>query len=1053
MLSLAWPIQLSHFSGWSALALIVALGVPIVWLGMRSLAGLGKTRKWTAIVVRMLVIILLVLILGGITWTRIARDVHVMVLRDASESTNQVQTFPGASLDESVNQFLRDASKVADTTGKRAADRIGVISFSDRAFVDSVADMTLQLDARAIRERGSGTDVASAIQLGLATLRKDAMHRMLLIWDGNQTTGDIEAALSAAAAARVPIDVMPLTYDVRNEVMVDRIVAPTWKRENEPFTLEVYLSSTNPGLTNGTLTVTHQGLPMDLDPTQSGVQSTRRVQLKTSPPANVERVQVPALADAGVHQFRAVFEADDASQQAGVNVGSPRNRKVTDTLAANNAATAFTFVRGKGRILYIDNVAQGGGAILRQALARQGIEMDATRMRVDQFPAGAVELQNYDAVVLANVPRGPGGITDDQGKMLATYVHDMGGGLVVIGGPDALGAGGWQGTELEKVLPLDMDVPAQRQIPKGALALIMHSCEMPDGNYWGIQCGIKAVEVIHARDEVGVLSWGAGGTVWDYPLAAKEDGSKVIAALKNMAFGDMPDFDDAMRQALEGGNNSKGLIASDARSKHMIIISDGDPNPPGPDLIKKAVDNQITISTVSVFPHDQSAGGLPPTMRRIADQTGGRAYGPINGNFAQLPQIFIKEATVVRRSLIQEDNAGIAVKNAPSASEVVKGIGDQLPGRVFGFVLSTKKNSPQVEVPLVAGDQNDPLLAHWQAGLGRSLVFTSDAQKVWSADWVGSTVFDKFWAQAVRQVARPAESADFDVQVSNSGGKGKIIVEAVNKDNQFRSGLTIRGTVVGPDMKPAEVRLVQTGPGVYETDFNAPDPGNYVVGLSYVGADQQQGILRSGTVVNTSPELRDLRSNVTLLNQIAERTGGRVISPFKPESAALFTRDGLIQRNAPMPVWDLLLPVLIALLLLDVAIRRIAWDRASLEKAYASAIGYVRSFTTTRKVETTESLDALRRVRTGQAAKTEASASSAPPPIPTPSPTTKFEAKEQVSGDITNIVGGATQQPIPKAPKKSSATPPQTAATDTTGSLLEAKRRAQQKMKEQEDGK
>ncbi len=1051
MLALTSPIQLSHFSGWFALLLIALLAVPIVLLGIKSLAGLGPVRKWTSIVVRLIVIGLLVVILGGITWTRQAKDVHVMVLRDTSESTNQVKNYPEASLDESVNEFLKAASKNGEQTNKQASDRIGVISFSDRAFVDSVADTTLRLDARAIRERGSGTDVAGAIQLGLATLHKDAMHRLVLIWDGNQTTGDLEAALNAAASARVPIDVMPLTYDVRNEVMVDRLIAPTWKRENEPFTLEVYLSSTNEGITTGTLTVTHQGLPMDLDASIAGVQPTRRVELKKGPPANVERIQVPPLADAGVHQFRAIFEADDTSKQGGVTLGNPKNAAKTDTIAANNAATAFTFVRGKGRILYIDNVAEGRGKFLREALKRQGIEMDEARSRVDQFPAGAVELQNYDAVVLANVPRGPGGLTDDQGKALAMYVHDMGGGLVVIGGPDALGAGGWQGTELEKILPLDMDVPAQRQIPKGALALIMHSCEMQDGNYWGIQCGIKAAEVLNARDEVGVISYGMGGSVWDYPLAVKEDGSKVIAALKNMAFGDMPDFDDSIRLALDGGKGGKGLIASDARSKHMIIISDGDPAPPRQDLIQKALSNSITISTVSVYPHDQSANGLPPTMRQIADQTGGRAYGPINGNFSQLPQIFIKEATVVRRSLISEDKEkGLAVKNAPSGSEVLKGIGDQIPSRVWGMVLSSKKQSPQVEVPLVAGPQNDPLLAHWQSGLGRSLVFTSDAHSVWASEWVGSTVFDKFWAQAVRQVARPAESADFDVQVSNSGGKGKIIVEAVNKENQFRSGLTIRGTVVGPDMQPHEVRLVQTGPGVYESTFDAPDPGNYVVGMSYSGGDKQQGILRSGTVVNTSPELRDLKSNVTILNQIAERTGGRVISPFQAESVALFSRDGLVQRNAPMPVWDLLLPFLIALLLLDVAVRRIAWDWASIQKGYAGAINYIKSFTTTRKVETTGSLDALRRVRSEISTKTP-SATSSKAASQAPVSTMKFEAKEQVSGDITKVVGGASDKPIPPAPQKQSPQKP-SAATDTTSNLLAAKRRAQEKIREQEDG-
>ena len=1062
MLALSLPIQFSYFYGWFALALFAALAVPIVLLGRSSMAGLGPVRKWTSIGLRLLLLLLLVLILGGIQWTRRATDVHVVVLRDISESTNQVQNYPGPSLDDSVNDYLKAASKNNADTDKKPGDRIGVISFSDRAYVDSVADPDLRLDARAVRERGTGTDVAAAIQLGLATLQRDTLQRLVLLWDGNATTGDLEAALNAASAAHVPIDVMPLKYDVRNEVMVDRFIAPTRKRENEPFTLEIYLTSTNAGDTTGRLTVTHQGLPMDMDPAQAGLQGSRQVTLR--PGQNVERIQVPPLVEAGVHQFRSVFEADDPAQQAGTTVGGgggggKSGRIKSDTLTANNAASAFTFVSGRGKVLYIDNTQAGKGEVLRSALVTEGIEFDDTRTRVDQFPTSAVELQNYDAVILANVPRGPGGITDEQGRALAGYVHDLGGGLVVIGGPDALGAGGWQGTRLEEILPVDMDVPAKRAIPKGALVLVMHSCEMPDGNGWGIQCGIKAAEVLNSRDEIGVVSFGGGGSVWDYPLTPKDDGSKIFAALKNMALGDMPSFDESVRLALQGGRGSKGLVDSDARNKHMIIISDGDPQAPANDLIQLANDKKITISTVSVYPHDLSAQGLPPTMRDIAKRTGGRAYGPINGNFSQLPQIFIKEATIVRRSLIQEDGEkGFAVKRAASASDVLAGLGDTLPATTAGYVLSTKKANPLVEVPLVVGKENDPLLALWQTGLGKSLVFTSDAQPVWATQWVASSVFSKFWAQNIRAVARPAESADFETRVTNSGGRGKIIVEAVNKENEFRNGLAIRGSVLGPDNEPREVRLVQTAPGTYEGEFDAAEAGNYVVGLSYTGPDSQSGTLRSGTVVNSSPELRELKSNEAVLRQIADRTGGRVLSSFDAQTAALFDRQGLIRRDAPMPVWDLLLPFAIALLLLDVAARRIAWDADTFRRGYAGALNYVRSFTTPRKVETTGSLDALRSVREktaaitapGKSAPPASGAPGAPPAVPDRS--RKFEATGPVAGDITKVVGGATgESKIRRQPEDKPK--PAAPGEPTTNSLLEAKRRAQQKIREKEEGR
>jgi uncharacterized membrane protein len=658
---------------------------------------------------------------------------------------------------------------------------------------------------------------------------------------------------------------------------------------------------------------------------------------------------------------------------------------------------------------------------------------------------------------------------EEQQRMLASYVHDMGGGLVMIGGEDAFGAGGWQGSKLEEVLPVNMDVPAQRQMPKGALVMIMHSCEMPDGNYWGEQCALKAVETLSARDEIGVISYdwgkarnqnwgaagaGAGGSQWDFPLQEKGDGSKVTAAIKNMQLGDMPSFDDSMDVALNGINGVGGLIRSNARQKHVIIISDGDPQRPNDSLVQQYIKAQVSVSTVSVYPHDRSDQGLPPTMQMIAKTLKGRAYGPIDTNPNQLPQIFIKEATVVRRSLIYEEKKGIPLKLPPSLSEIVKGI-SEFPD-VYGMVLTSRKNNPQIEVPIVAGKNNDPILAQWQTGLGRAAVFTSDAHNKWAANWVGSPMYSKFFAQLVRAVARPPMSADFDVQTTQTAdGKGKITVEALTKDSSFLNFLSIGGTVVGPDMKPMNVRLVQTGPGTYEGEFDADQAGNYVAVMNYRGAGDKAGVMLSGMAVNSSPELRDLKSNDAMLKRVADATGGRILPPFDAASADLFTREGLAPTASPLPIWDILIPILLALIITDVAVRRIAWDWNATKRFAHATADKVRGFTVIRKVESRETLDALKRVRE-EVAETRfnvdaESATAAPSPraeAPRPDPRAKFEAKG-VEGDITQVVGGATAKPIPPPPKKIE--PKGAPAPGAhTGSLLEAKRRAQQKIKERE---
>ena len=274
--ALAWtsPVHLEYFRWYTALLLFVAIGAPIVLLGMRSLSGLGPVRKWVAIGARLAVLLLFILILGGIRWVRQHKTVEVMALRDVSPSTIHVRNFPGETLQKAIEDYLTTLSK---DPGKKPKDTIGLIRFQDQASVDAMPAEVLRYDTRAIPRKGSGTDASAAIQLALATMGKDAMHRLLLIWDGNQTAGDIEGAIAQASSQGVPIDVMPLKYDVQNEVMIERMVAPAVKRENEPYTIDVIIRSTNAIAVTGKLTVLHQGRPMDLDPSTPELDAARRI--------------------------------------------------------------------------------------------------------------------------------------------------------------------------------------------------------------------------------------------------------------------------------------------------------------------------------------------------------------------------------------------------------------------------------------------------------------------------------------------------------------------------------------------------------------------------------------------------------------------------------------------------------------------------------------------------------------------------------------------------------------------------------------------------------
>ena len=126
------------------------------------------------------------------------------------------------------------------------------------------------------------------------------------------------------------------------------------------------------------------------------------------------------------------------------------------------------------------------------------------------------DLQPFDAVVLANVPRSTNEnvhFTDDQIDMLVRNTQQMGAGLVMLGGPNSFGAGGWTGTELEKAMPVDFQIKNAKVVPRGALVMLMHASEIAEGNHWQKVIAKEAIKTLGTQDYCGILHW-SGNEQW-----------------------------------------------------------------------------------------------------------------------------------------------------------------------------------------------------------------------------------------------------------------------------------------------------------------------------------------------------------------------------------------------------------------------------------------------------------------------------------------------------------------------------------------------------------
>ncbi|MGC4005681.1 MAG: VWA domain-containing protein [Pirellulales bacterium] len=314
-----------------------------------------------------------------------------------------------------------------------------------------------------------------------------------------------------------------------------------------------------------------------------------------------------------------------------------------------------------------------------------------------------------------------------------------------------------------------------------------------------------------------------------------------------------------------------------AAIKHMLVLTDGQSAGTGyPDLVRDMRKQGITVSTVAV-----GDGADVQLLQEMARVGGGRFHFAKSAK--TLPRIFQQEARKISRPLIYENPAGFGViRKYPH--EMLKGI-DGSPPALTGYIRTTVKTNPLVEVALVAAEPRDAgaeseryntLLASWTYGLGKSVVWTSDAGQRWANRWSNQWGdYDRFFSQMVRWAMRPSgDTGKFQVVTETKDGRGRLIVTALDQEDRFLNFLNFGGSVVGPGYKPLPITVKQVAPGRYVAEFDAAESGNYHVNLAPGGG---LAPILTGLNVPYSAEYLDREPNEGLLRDLAslEPAGGR----------------------------------------------------------------------------------------------------------------------------------------------------------------------------------
>ena len=597
------------------------------------------------------------------------------------------------------------------------------------------------------------------------------------------------------------------------------------------------------------------------------------------------------LRSEGFYEYKAVVEIPDGK----------------DSWEENNIAINSIFLKGKGEVLVVTSPDgdKRDWELLSKAIQDAGRNVKV--IESFELPRDAKALQPYDCVVYVNVPADE--LDSLQMQACRDAVYNQGTGFLMIGGENSFGPGGYHNTSIEEALPVDMDISNKKIMPKGALAVILHTCEFQDGNTWGKRIAKDSIRVLSKQDEAGVLAWD-GNDSWVFPLTPVSQYSDMVQKINNAELMDMPYFQGTMQMAFNA------LQASDAAQKHVIIISDGDPSPPTPKLLDDYKKAKITISTVLVEAFHK--GQFIKPMQLIARSTGGRFYKPTNPN--ALPSIFIKEAKTLKKSMIQ--NKTFVPKIEFNDGALLKGI-EALP-ELHGYVLVSAKPDPRRCRTILRGpdkEQLDPILAIGSYGIGKSAAFTSDLSPRWGRDWLSWDKALPFIKQTIVTISRVSSEGSLRMRTDYSGAKATVVLEDFHTNDEF---LQIGAKVSRPDGKQVDVEFKQIAPRRYQADFDLTGEGNYQVFAIAKGPTRNEQVF-GGVTVPYSIEYLKFSSNMKDLEKLVNRTGGRMLDG-NTTGKEIFNTPREIKQSS-QPFYDILLLILACLIPLDVAIRRVQVDK------------------------------------------------------------------------------------------------------------------------------
>jgi uncharacterized membrane protein len=364
------------------------------------------------------------------------------------------QNFLGVLIDDSRSMTIADgasAPRSAFVESQLSDDGPLLKALSDkfvlRFFRFSSSADRLAAGVGDLAYEGTSTRLGPALERARDELAGLPLAGLVMITDGGDTSDVVlDEPLATLRARSIPV----FTVGVGDEhfdrdIQISRVETPRTILKGSSVSVDVAVSHTGYAGARVTLQVEDEGR----------IVSAQDVTLPRDGEAATVRVTFTG-SDAGPRLFR-------------FTVPPQADEQVTE----NNARTSLIFVSdGPERVLYMEGEPRFETKFIRRAveddenvkvvILQRTAEDKYLRLDVDSpdelasgFPRTREELFAYRAIILGSVEAAA--FSPDQIRMLADFVSVRGGGLMMLGGRRSFAEGGWAGTPVAEVLPVDLD--------------------------------------------------------------------------------------------------------------------------------------------------------------------------------------------------------------------------------------------------------------------------------------------------------------------------------------------------------------------------------------------------------------------------------------------------------------------------------------------------------------------------------------------------------------------------------------------------------------------